>query len=190
MSIIIKISPTVTVGQRQDPRFQRAHRDATNFFNSPAHFTAKFRAALCCHEAGHITYARLAGATDVTFHGPQMTWCYGCTGCNGNEPSIFRSAVGWTLPPDCDPILALKANLGGIVFRERLTDMPNDEAAVESDMEGARKWWYEYVGDENTFVLSVEAAREEIIKDLRSPGFRRSAWDTSREFEQAIFPST
>jgi hypothetical protein len=186
-SITVKISPTVTREQQQDPRFKKLHQETTNFLNSPAHFTKKYRSLLCLHEAGHVVYARRAGATDVGFHGPTLYWCSGCPHCPGDTPSISRSSVNWTFPPNCGVIAALKADIGGIVFREVLTDTPNDEAAVWSDMNSARRD-YERLGDGN-FLSAVEAARQEIIKDLESPQFRRLAWDTAKEFEQAIFPA-
>ncbi len=34
----------------------------------------------------------------------------------------------------------------------------------------------------------VEKARQEIIQDLKSPEFVKLAWDTAKEFQQAIFP--
>jgi len=85
---------------------------------------------------------------------------------------------------------ALKANIGGIIFREVLSDTPNDEPAISSDMRGAREWYYKNVErNENAFLHDAETARQEIIKNLRSPAFRQLAWDTAREFEQAVFPT-
>jgi hypothetical protein len=188
--IEIKISPSVTWEQQQDPRFKKLLEEATRFFNSPYYFTKKHRSLLCLHEAGHIVYARRVGATDIRFYGPAMYWCSGCPGCSGNTPSISRSSVIWTPPTNCDVTAALKAEIGGIVFREILSDTPNDEVAAWSDMKGARRWYQEHVGlDEDTFLLSIETAREEIIEDLKDPNFIKLVWDTGKEFEKAVFPA-
>jgi hypothetical protein len=188
--ITVKISPTLTEEQQKDPRFKEALREATAFFNSPNRFTKKFRSLLCLHEAGHVVYARRAGCTNIRFHGPMMTWCPGCPLCAGNSPSVSKSSVSWTYPPNCDVTAALKAQIGGIVFREVLSDAPNDAAAISKDMDAARTWYQEKVGvNDNMFEFSVEIARQEIIKDLRSPEFQQLAWDTAREFEKEIFPA-
>ena len=188
VNITVKISPTVTQEQQQDSSFKKLLQEVTYFFNSP-NFTKKYRRLLCLHEAGHIVYGRLAGATNIRFYGPTMYWCSGCAGCSGNTPSISRSSVSWTWPPNCEVTAALKANIGGIVFREVLTDTPNDAVAISRDMDHARKLYQERVGlDEDAFLRAVEVARQEIIKDLRSPQFRQLAWDTAMEFQQAIFP--
>jgi len=83
---------------------------------------------------------------------------------------------------------AHKMNIGGFVFREVLTDLPNDEIAIGVDMDAAWKWYQTHVGlDEDAFQRSVETTRQEIIKDLRSPKFRQLAWEIAREFEHEIF---
>jgi hypothetical protein len=187
--ITVKISPTVTQEQQQDIRFQRLLEDATNFFNSPKHFTKKFCIQLCLHEGGHVLYARHAEATGIRFYGPTLYWCSGCGGCTGDTPSISRSSVTWMLPPNCGVTTALKACMGGLVFREVLSDTPNDASAISKDMEPARKWFDDHVGTgEAGFEAAIESARLEIIKDLRSPAFRKLAWDTAREFGREIFP--
>ncbi|HTF25464.1 MAG TPA: hypothetical protein VK937_16395 [Candidatus Limnocylindria bacterium] len=171
--IEVKISPTVTQEQRQDPRFIKLLQEVTYFFNSPNHFTKKYRGLLCLHEAGHIVYARRTGVTEIGFHGPTLYWCSGCPGCSGNTPSISRSSVTWNLPSDCGVTAALKAYVGGIIFRAILSDKPNDEVAAWSDMTAARRWYQEHVElDENAFLCSIETARQEIIEDLKSVEFR------------------
>lgn len=188
--IEVRISPTVTQEQREDPLFKKLHQEATNFFNSPARFTKKYRGLLSLHEAGHVTYARRAGVAEIGFYGPTMYWCSGCPGCSGNTPSISRVSVSYNLPPDCGATAALKSFIGGIVFREILSDKPNDETAVWSDMRDARKWYRENVGlDESEFLRSIETARQEIIEDLKATEFRQLVWDTAKEFEQVVFPS-
>ena len=185
--ITIEISPSVTWEQQQDPRFKDMLRDATRFFNSP-HFAKKDRGLLVLHETGHLLYARRAGATNIKLHGPAIFWCSGCPGCSGNAPSISRSSVSWTFPAGCEKIAALKAHIGGIVFRQILSDTPNDDAAKWSDMKGAREWYRQNVGpDEAAFLRDVEVARQDIIDDLKSPAFQQQVWATAAEFEREVF---
>lgn len=185
--ITVAISPTVTDKQRRDPRFQAELQAATALFNSPR-FAQKDRGLLSLHEAGHVVYARAAGGTNIVFHGPRMYWCSGCPLCPGNSPSISKSSVSWTYPPNCDVTVALKAYIGGIVFRQILSDTPNDEASIWSDTQGALQWYRENVGtDEEAFFLDVKTARGEIINDLKSPTFQQLAWNTAAEFEKEVF---
>jgi hypothetical protein len=135
----VGISPTLTEEQRQDPLFKMSHGEATKFFNSPYHFTRKVCGLLCSHDAGHVVYARLAGATDIRFHGPTMYWCSGCPGCSGNAPLVSKSSVSWTFPWNYDVTAALKADIGGITFREVLSDTPNDKPA-ESGTKNTSVW--------------------------------------------------
>jgi hypothetical protein len=188
MNITINISPTVTREQQQDPRFQASLEATKRYFNSPD-FRKKYRRLLCLHEAGHIVYARRAGATDVKFHGPTMYWCSGCPACPGDTPSVSKSMVSWTSPPDCGVTAELKSHIGGIVFRE-LSGEPNDEAGKWSDMKNAREWYQEHVGlDEKAFLQAVLDARKEIIQDLKSVEFQKLVSDTAEEFGRAIFPA-
>ena len=144
--IAVKISPTVTKEQQQDPRLKEMFQEVTRFYNSPHLFTKKYRGNLCLHEGGHVLYARRAGATDIRFYGPTIYWCAGCPGCSGNAPSISKSSISWTLQAGCEVIAALKAHIGGIVFREVLSDQPNDAAAIWSDTKGASQWYRKNVG--------------------------------------------
>jgi hypothetical protein len=84
----------------------------------------------------------------------------------------------------------LKAKIGGIVFREMLSDTPNDEAAIFLDMKGARRWFQEQVGaDEDAFRASIAIARAAILDDLKSPEFRELAFRTAKEFQREVFPT-
>jgi hypothetical protein len=189
--ITVKISNTLTEAQREDPRFKIALQHATFFFNSPVHFTKEFRSLLCLHEAGHIVYARRAGATDIRFHGPMMRFCDGCPDpvCTSNPFGVSKSSVSWTFPPNCDVIAAIKADTASFIFREVLTDTKNDEAAIFSDMQTARKDYEKHRGEgEKDFLCCVETARQEILKDLGSPEFVKLAWDTADEFRREVFP--
>lgn len=188
--MIVKISPTITQAQRRDPRFLRLLQECEAFFKSGTTGARKAFRLTSLHESGHITYARLLGATDIRFHGPTMFWCDGCAGCSGDAPAISNSSVSWTWPANVDTTAALKANLGGIVFREVLSDTRNDEIAIERDMKHAREWYRQHVGsDEVAFLREVAVAKEEIKEDLKFPAFRELAWTVAKEFEKAIFPA-
>ena len=140
--IKVLLSPTVTTAQCCDPRFIKLWSEAERFFNNPREFTPEFRLHLCLHEAGHTIYARALGAS-VKFHGPTMYWD---SRPQYDKPMISKSATTWLRPETTDVTAVIKADIGGFVFREILTNDPNDQIAVESDIDGARRWYAQHVG--------------------------------------------
>jgi hypothetical protein len=178
-------SSTLTPEQRNHPNFAPLLAQEEKLFNSDA-----YRLRVSLHEAGHVIYMRAAGATKIIFYGPEIIW-----DARFEKPAISRSSVVWT-PPVVDSVavaLNLKPFIGGIVFRERLS-VPNDAEAIERDMFDARQWFDTHVGrtgnkgfDDARFEVAIEEAREEIIRDLRSPAFKKKAWETAREFSREVF---
>jgi hypothetical protein len=130
-------------------------------------------------------YARLLGAS-VKFHGPTMYWD---SRPQYNKPAISKAATSWTRPDStADVNTVIKADIVGFVFRESLTKNPNDQTAIDSDLDSARDWYRQHVSRcDARFHFTVEMARDEISEDLRSPAFRNQAWDTAMEFDQAVF---
>ena len=188
MSIVnVKISPTVTDTQRADPRFISLLRQCEVFFNSES-FTPQFRRNLSLHEAGHILYARRYGATNIQFHGPTMYW--DCRPEYGYDcPAISRSAVFFTTPTKGEAKDILKMHIGGFIFREVLSDEPNDNVAISMDVDGARRWHQSEIGGtEKEFQEVIAQARKEILADLKSEEFKKLVWDTAKEFADAVFP--
>jgi hypothetical protein len=187
--IIIKISAALTEEQRSHPVFVPLLEQQEQFFNCscPDCFSDVYRLRLCLHEAGHIIYMRDARATKITFYGPEIIW-----DARNGVPAISRSSVEWTPPriARVDSVATgrnLKPFIASFIFREKLA-VPNDEIAIGMDMDDARQWFDEYVGTGDAgFDAAFKESRDEIIKDLRSPAFKKKAWDTAREFSREVF---
>jgi hypothetical protein len=187
----IKISPTVTPEQREDPRFKKLFQQTTTYFNSPNPnlFTKKQRDLICIHESGHIVYARLAGVTDMNFYGPTLYWCSGCPGCPGNTPALSNASINFTWPDVVTISAVLKTKIAGVVFREILTDTPNDAVAIWRDTQDGRTIYHKISLDEDAFQRDLKAARDAVIEDLQSSEFQELAWKTAKEFGREIFPA-
>jgi len=182
--IAIKISPALTEEQRNHPEFAPLLEQQERFFNCscPNCFNDVYRLRLCLHEAGHIVYARAYGASKLIFHGPEIVWDARC-----GVPAVSRSSVSWTPPVVNSVTSGLKPHIASFIFREKLA-VPNEEIAISTDMHSARQWFDENVGTNDAgFDVAIEEARDEIIKDLRSPAFKRKAWETAREFSREVF---
>jgi hypothetical protein len=142
---IVKISPTVIAAQRLDPRFIQLQQSSEAFFNCRKQccFGEKCRSLLCLHEGAHAYFARKAGATNIKFYGPEMFWDsrpeYDC-------PAISKSSVSWDEP--CVPfsVEVAKADLAGFICRREMSDTPNDEIAIGSDLATCRERFDRHIG--------------------------------------------
>lgn len=182
---MIQIHPSVTEQQRLDPRFTKLLRDCEKGFNSP--LNDNFKLLIGLHEAGHAYFARKAGATQIRFRGPTLLWDdrpqYNC-------PAISRAATIWTPADACEPIAEMKAAIAGYIVRRELSGKPNDQTAIESDLDNCRNWFYQNVGeDETAFNTAVRDAEDEILIDLRSPKTRHEIWAEARRFVNDVFPA-
>ncbi|VVB53001.1 Uncharacterised protein [uncultured archaeon] len=186
---LVKISPTVTAAQRYDPRFTKLLKQSEAFFNcrKPCCFGEKFRAMLCLHEGAHAYFARKAGATNIVFHGPEMFWD---SRPEYNRPAISKSSVSWDEPVGGFTGETAKADLAGFICRREMTDSPNDEIAISSDIATCRGRFDRYIGtgDEafKKLLKDVEAA---LLVDLKSPSIRAEIWAEAKRFEKQIFPA-
>jgi hypothetical protein len=182
---IVRIDPSVTPEQRNDPRFKQLHQQAEEFFNDPR--SDQYKLLLGLHEAGHFFFARQAGATNIRYRGPTMFWDYRPP--KYDLPAISRSATIWTPAPNCESIAEIKAHIAGYIVRREMSGWPNDTTAIESDLDGCRNWYENnFGGDEAAFNAAVGEAEHEILIDLRSPKTRREIWDEARRFVAVIFP--
>lgn len=183
--IKVKAAPDVTVAQLQDPRFLKLWQDSERGLNDKRD-GARLRELISLHEAGHVIYARRLGV-EPKFHPPVMMWDsrpqYNC-------PAISRASTSWTLPNSetADITAVLKAHIGGFVFRERLSDTPNDEIAIGSDLDGARVFYTQRVGGTGEdFQKAIAEAKAQILVELQSPAFREEVWSVAKEFEREAF---
>jgi hypothetical protein len=184
--MIVKIHPSVTSQQREDPRFIHLLKDSEEWFNSQKPRAVKFRKDLSLHEGAHGYFARKAGATNIKFHGPTMYWD---SRPQYDLPAISRSSVSWK-EPDVFDVVAAKANLAGFVCRREMTDSPNDKIAIEKDLESCRKRFDKCIGgDDEVFQLFVAEAEGLLLEDLKSLSIREEIWTEAKRFEKEIFPT-
>lgn len=193
--VIVRIAPEVTEQQRSNPRFIQLLGEAQTFFNCSCLdcFSPKVRDLICLHEGGHSFFAKKAGATDVVFNGPTMKWDYRPE--RGYDcPSISRSSVEYVLSTD-SVLEYFMPCVAGYVCRRELTDSPNDELAISSDIDNARRWFDKHVGtgdkdfDDANFELAIEDAEDAVVKDLRSPAIGRGVRAEAKRFREEIFPA-
>jgi len=131
-------------------------------------------------------YARRLGVEPV-FYGPMMMWD---TRPEYDRPAISKSSVEFDNPVNATLTAMLKANIAGFVFREQVSDSPNDEIAIGVDMQAARQCYAAYGGrTEEGFQRAVAEARQEIVDELRSLEFQKLVWETAKEFGQTVFPA-
>jgi hypothetical protein len=185
---IVKISPTVTAAQRNDPRFILLLQQSQLFFNCRKQccFNATFREDLCLHEGAHAYFARKAGATNIKFHGPEMFWDsrpeYDC-------PAISKASVSWDEPLGCFGVDAAKADLAGFICRREMSDTPNDEIAISSDLAQCRERFDRHIGGgDDAFNGLIGHAERSILTDLKSPQVQHEIRQMGRQFEREVFP--
>jgi hypothetical protein len=181
----IRIDPSVTPAQRCDPRFKGLLANWETFFRSSK--SADYKLKIGLHEAGHIVFAKRAGATDIRRYGPAMYWD---SRLRYNCPIISKSSVAWTPNPNAPVIANLKAHIGGYLVRRELSDEPNDNIAIESDLESCRKRFDSNVGaGEQAFQKALEEAEHDILEDLKDPAIVAEIWSEARRFVNEIFPT-
>jgi hypothetical protein len=182
--IEVPVSPSITPEQRKDPRFIEMLQEAREYFNS--RHARRYLSLLALHEAGHAYFAKKSGATDVQFHGPMMMWD---SRAEYNRPAISRASTWWIPAPEGSVVAAVKAHLGGFVCRREMSDTPNDEIAIGTDIDGCRNWWMQHkLGSEEIFQAALAKAEAEIMQDLKSPAVRAEIQAEANRFMKEIFP--
>jgi hypothetical protein len=160
-----------------------------------------WQAAFSIHEAGHKFYIERMGVTAFKYIGPRIIYDATAADFIG-----YPAAVQAVDPPS--PITAEGFDLGkvlvnlaktkaaGGVFSRHLTGAP-DQGDEEDRAEFARacemlrdKLKEKMPGiqiDENA---AWQQAKDEILKDLRSPAFRRQRWEEAHEIKAKLFSQT
>ena len=213
MPISIDISD-IHPAQRADPRFIKLLDFTTGWMNGPEFLAAK--AKTCLHEACHVFYSRRAGF-EPEFYGPGIDYFRDVDRFRWHPGSIeglplstdvsmaHLTKIFYSPYVVCPVLIAGNHEMDlwpGSCDREILRDhytekitfdwgefvqsgAPDNHVAL---IEGESiRSWYERKSEPG-FLRLVEEANAEILRDLRSPAFRRSLWACSREFEQKIFP--
>lgn len=103
-------------------------------------------------------------------------------------PAISKSSCSWT-PRTNALIPNIKANIAGYVVRRELSKYPNDQIAVEKDLEDARSWFDQKVGaSEEAFQRVIQQAEREILQDLQDPKVVEELWQEAARFVAEVFP--
>jgi hypothetical protein len=181
--ITIEIDDSVTMEQREDPRFKRLMQYSEEEFN--ASDSDLFKLLIGLHEAGHGYFALKSGATKIRYFGPTMVW-----NSRYDRPAIHRSSVEWTPAAGRSTVHQIKPQIAGFICRRELSGFPNDEVAIKTDVELCREWFDEHVGTgEDAFNAVLKDAECEILIDLRSPKTRHEIWAEARRVVAEIFPA-
>jgi hypothetical protein len=156
------------------------------YFNCPLCFIEKDALLISLHEAGHLLCARTLGVPSIDLVGPQIRY-------NSEDDILYpsRGSIIWRQGPT-DIMKTLQSFVASYLFRRELTDSPNAQNAIDNDLQFARKWYDAYHSPHERepdaiFKSLIDLAIDETISDLRSPAFRRLAWDTAREFQRQVF---
>jgi preprotein translocase subunit SecA len=103
-------------------------------------------------------------------------------------PAISKSSCSWTATTNA-LIPNIKANIAGYVVRRELSKYPNDQIAVEKDLEDARSWFDQKVGaSEEAFQRVIQQAEREILQDLQDPKVVEELWQEAARFVAEVFP--
>jgi len=146
--------------------------------------------AFCIHEAGHMTYLRELGITEYAYIGPRIIYDELKNVFDGFMAAVQPKSEPENAGLEGLPVLA-KALVAGGTFARTLTTAPDG-----GDEEDRQKFDHMCALMENNCRLpkgtincdqSWQKAREDVLIDLRSPRFRKKAWETAREIEAFIF---
>ena len=148
------------------------------------------RLSVALHEAGHVLYARRAGATELRYHGPlEHPDRPGEFGAAGVQPTFSLEGVHIDLPT-----MARWYCAGGVVKRVLCPHLSTDDedatdyeifcqetGALAKSPDGAAAKL------EPQEILDFwKSAQQDVERDLRSPALRRELWDLAREIEKKI----
>jgi hypothetical protein len=143
------------------------------------------RLSVALHEAGHVLYARRAGAIDIVYHGPlEYPGRPGNFGEAGVQPVFSYTGVHI-------PLIAMARwfSAGSVVKRVLAPSFWKDgEDRTDWDV------FVEYANKLLAASCPATAqlrqywvqAQQDVKKDLRSPAFRREMWALAREIEKKI----
>lgn len=161
-----------------DPRLQRLEEQILELMQDPT-----YRSSVCLHEAAHATYYERAGARRVIYHGPVAFYDVASDTFDlGNaaiEPDFGEAGQSTDLLTMCRCLVAGKVATDALTARE-------DEDGDGRDREEFARLCAQHCPNMAPKEISEfwEYAKNEVMKDLRSPAFRRGLWERAREFEE------
>lgn len=180
---------SITAEMRDRPDFIWHVQNHSARFNSEQ-FDRKQRSIICLHEATHVIYCRELGFDPKVF-GPRIIYDH-FSECFRRLDSAVEQ-VPYEIRMSADPMLVAKQYFGPVYTEERLIDhrtMQEIRADAQGDLKNLNKWTCErqkLKGDVKPNVGGLEAIRESVFKDCRSPKFRKKLWDAAHEFEARVF---
>ncbi len=143
-----------------------------------------FRAALCLHEAAHAEYTEQMDPTLSITIKPPFAW-YKNGELKYSNAATTDSGNDGTINVTEENILAyIKSIVAAGIAEEVMVGKPtdgtgHDEAALEELFVGV-----EATPEERTQLL--KQARADILKDLRSPAFRKKLWARAKSFQHIL----
>jgi hypothetical protein len=192
VSVKIDISD-VPVDMRDDPRFTSLLAEMQAAVDDP-----KWQAAFSIHEAGHKFYIERMGVTNFKYIGPRIIYDTTAADFIGYPAAVQAvdspspiTAEGFDLSKVLVNLAKTKA--AGGVFSRCLTGAP-DHGDEEDRAEFARacemlrdKLKEKMPGIQIDEDAAWQQAKDEILKDLRSPAFRRERWNEAHEIKASLF---
>jgi hypothetical protein len=180
----------VPVGKRSDPRFTNLLAQMQAAVNDPA-----WQAAFGIHEIGHKIYLEKMGVTGFDFIGPRVEYdaakdeFAGYTAAVKAQNIPLLVANGFDFNKWLNQLARSKA--AGGVFSRRLTEAPDhgdaeDRSEFSRGCDMLREKMPGLQIDEDAI---WKEAQEEILKDLRSPAYRRQCWDEANKIKAQLFGS-
>jgi hypothetical protein len=143
------------------------------------------RLAVALHEAGHVLYARRAGAIEIVYHGPLEY--------PGRPDDLGEAGVQPVFPYTGAhiPLLAMARwfSAGSVVKRVLAPSFWEDgEDGTDWDVfvEYANKLLAASCPANEQLRQYWVQAQQDVERDLRSPAFRREMWALAREVEKKI----
>lgn len=180
----------VPVEKRDDHRFTRLLQQMQAAVNAPA-----WQATFCIHEIGHKIYLEKMGVTGFDFIGPRIVYdatedeFAGYTAAVKAQNIPMLVANGFDFNNWLNQLAQSKA--AGGVFSRRFTGAPDhgdaeDRAEFSRGCDMLREKMSGLQIDEDAI---WKQAQEEIMKDLRSPTYRRQCWDEASKIKAQLFGS-
>ena len=144
-----------------------------------------FRAAVCLHEAAHAEYMERLGDTYIRFMPPyvlykpdgELTCCDAAVTNDMSEEDDFAQmnadALGYT-----------KSILAAGIVESVLTEQQHDGTSIDNEELEAM---FDKIGTAHVERERIlKQARAEVLKDLRSPAFRKALWKRAKFYQRIL----
>jgi hypothetical protein len=148
--------------------------------------------AFSIHETGHWIYLQRVGLTDFRFYGPRITYDPTTNQFDG-YPAAVQPQIGSVDPSPTDLgkwlFDVMKGFAAGGVFSRELTAAP--DSGDEEDRQNFQAMYDLILEKAPELPFDRDAlwteAQEAVKQELRSPAFRKEAWDKAAELREKIF---